>query len=285
VDYSDESYVRLYTRDTKTWLRLGFEGQTVLMFLLRKVDRAGVLDGMDEPESDLSLVTGVPLAFVQEGLPRLLKGKVVHLVGNRLIIPNFIEAQAAPRTDKARQRDTRDKRAALGRLVTARHKTEPPGHSPSQSVTPSLATPSSTKLSSAEEEISSSPPPASVDPPTPLLAIREVFAEWQTVHAHPDAKLDAKRTARIGSALKLFAPDQLKQAIRGALKDDWLMMRDPKSPRKYDGLETILRDSAQIERLIELETGKTKPPRRITSGSLQPDAGRTGDEFFRGIRV
>jgi hypothetical protein len=80
-----------------------------------------------------------------------------------------------------------------------------------------------------------------------------VFAEWQTVHGHPGAKLDDKRAARIRGLLKLHTVDQLKQAIRGALKDDWLMGRAAKSERKYDDLETLLKSNAQIERLIELE--------------------------------
>ena len=127
--------------------------------------------------------------------------------------------------------------------------------------------------------------PAADAAPTSLPAVREVFGEWQRIHEHPTAKLDPKRTSLIRSGLKSFTPDQLRQAIRGALKDEWLMGRDPKSPRKYDGLETILRDTAQIEKLIDLETGKTKPTVRRTSGSLQPDAGRTGDEGFKGIRA
>jgi len=103
-----------------------------------------------------------------------------------------------------------------------------------------------------------------------------VFVEWQKVHAHPAAKLDPKRTARIRSALKHRTADDLKLAIRGALKDDWLMGRDPKSPRKYDGLETILRDAAQIERLIELETGKANPKGyrpAVAGASRQTDDG------------
>lgn len=103
--------------------------------------------------------------------------------------------------------------------------------------------------------------------PTKLATVREVFTEWQTVHGHPNAKLDPDRTKRIRSGLAHFTPEQLKQAIRGALKDEWLMGRDPKSTRKYDGLETILKSPSQIERLIELERA---PPviRRI--GPSQP---------------
>lgn len=120
MDFSDESYVRLYVRDTKTWLRLGFEGQCCLMFILRKLDKAGVLDGMDELTSDVALVTGVPESIVEIGMPRLLRWEVFQHVGNRLVMPNYLKAQNAIRTDKARQRDLREKRSSEARLVTLR---------------------------------------------------------------------------------------------------------------------------------------------------------------------
>jgi hypothetical protein len=87
------------------------------MFLLRKLDRAGVLDGMDDPESDVALVTGVPLAIVRVGLARLLERKVFRLMADRLIMPNYIAAQTAIRTDRARSRDSREKRTAESRLA------------------------------------------------------------------------------------------------------------------------------------------------------------------------
>jgi hypothetical protein len=109
-----------------------------------------------------------------------------------------------------------------------------------------------------KEYLSSPAPPA----PDSLAAVRLVFDEWRRVHHHANAKLDAKRTARIRNALQHFTTEQLCQAIRGARKDAWLMGRDPKSPRKYDGLQTLLRDAAQIERLIELEKGTHSPTSR-----------------------
>jgi hypothetical protein len=261
VEFADEPYVRLYTRDTKTWLRLGFEGQTVLMFLLRKLDRAGVLDGIEEPASDVALITGVPTEIVRIGLERLLERRVFEIVGDRLVMPNFLRAQSAIRSDKARQRDMRDKRLAAAKCVTQRDEEsrEPtPSHAESHGVTPSIAYPNTAQPSLAGSEISSSPPAASVDPSVsppsePPAEVRAVFATWQRLHGHSAAKLDPKRQARIKRALKLFPLEQLEQALRGALRDDWLMGRDPKSPRKYDGLETLLRDTAQIERLIALE--------------------------------
>lgn len=190
-------------------------------------------------------------------------------------------------TDRERRAQSQQNRREVND-VPGHEETTPDAACPS--VTTSRPGPARIDPFPEEAESLSSPPSAVVDapaaPPTEIAPVRELFAEWQRVHGHLDAKLDAKRTARIRSALKLFTPEQLKQAIRGALKDDWLMGRDPKSPRKYDGLETILRDTAKIEALIDLETGKTKPPlRRPTSGSIQPDAGRTGAEHFRGIRV
>lgn len=121
-----------------------------------------------------------------------------------------------------------------------------------ESLPPDQTRPDNTK---PDPDLSSSPATPSVDS---LPAVRVVFGEWQRTHGHPQAKLDAKRTALIRRALKLHTAEQLGQAIRGALKDDWIMGRDLKSTKKYDGIETLLRDTAQIERLIDLETGKAK---------------------------
>lgn len=151
MDFQDESYVRLYTRDTKTWLRLGFEGQCVLTFLIRKLDRSGVLDGIEEPAADVALVTGVPLAVVEVGLARLLERGVLELQGDRLVMPNYVEAQNCRQTDRVRKLESRAKRAAgIGHEVTFCDPESPAvtnGHPPSPTVTPSLAQPILTKPS------------------------------------------------------------------------------------------------------------------------------------------
>jgi hypothetical protein len=300
MDYSDEPYVRKYTRKTATNRMLGWEGRAVLDEMLGEFDPAGVFDFRGDLVRAISAVTEIPEDVVRVGLERLIETETWIVRSRQVVWPTYEEAQNCKRSERLRQRESRKARA-----VKAANDVTPAapvvtnvtgGHSKSQLVTLPPSAPSLCSLPSTHpegEEISSSPPPPPVDPPTPpptpiagsLPAVREVFGEWQTVHGHPTAKLDAARTARIRGALKLFAPDQLKQAIRGALKDDWLMGRDAKSPRKYDGLETILRDTAKIEALIDLETGKTKPPRRVTNGSLQPDAGMTGMEHFKGIII
>ena len=82
---------------------------------------------------------------------------------------------------------------------------------------------------------------------------RSVFEFWKATHCHQRARLDAKRQRRIQSRLREgFSVRDLKQAIYGAKFDDFLMGREARSSRVYDGLETLLRDAAQVERLIEL---------------------------------
>ncbi|MGG8247715.1 replication protein [Klebsiella aerogenes] len=82
--------------------------------------------------------------------------------------------------------------------------------------------------------------------------VRKVFTHWQTEHHHLSAKLDDKRRKRIKARLaEGFTADELCRAISGAKGDPWLMGKNP-SKKRYDGVETILRDAAQVERLRDL---------------------------------
>ena len=81
-----------------------------------------------------------------------------------------------------------------------------------------------------------------------------VFAYWAAKLNHPAALYDAKRERRLMARLRESAGDWgiLCYAVDGALRDDWIMGRDERSPRAYDGIECIFRDRAQVERLAEL---------------------------------
>lgn len=45
--------------------------------------------------------------------------------------------------------------------------------------------------------------------------------------------------------------DELCRAITGAKGDPWLMGKNP-SRKRYDGIETLLRDAAQVEKLRDM---------------------------------
>lgn len=82
--------------------------------------------------------------------------------------------------------------------------------------------------------------------------VNTVFEFWKATHNHPTSKLDDKRRKRITARLTEGYPvDDLLAAISGALYDPWLMGKNPGNKR-YDGIETLLRDAAQVERLRDL---------------------------------
>jgi hypothetical protein len=116
MDWSDERYVRVYTRDTPTMKLLRWEGRMVLFELLRKVDRAGVMDFGDEgPVEAISAVTDIPLEHVTVGLQRLLDRGCVVVKDGSIVVSKFLEAQESPQSDKHRQRESRAKRRDLAR--------------------------------------------------------------------------------------------------------------------------------------------------------------------------
>lgn len=106
--------------------------------------------------------------------------------------------------------------------------------------------------------------------------VASIFEYWQKVHSRSRCKLDPKRHRKITAALKHFSEDDLKRAIDGAAKDDWLMGRDRASVRKYDDLLTILRDVPQIERMINLASD-TEP--RTKAGGYDPTKDLMSPEY------
>ncbi|HBB9211342.1 TPA: hypothetical protein JRS25_004116 [Escherichia coli] len=80
-----------------------------------------------------------------------------------------------------------------------------------------------------------------------------IFNHWKEVMNHPNAKFDKKRKQRIKARIKDgFSAGELCRAITGASYDDWIMGRSSNSTKKYDGIETVLRDVAQVEKFIAL---------------------------------
>lgn len=264
MNFEDESYVRLYTRDTASWKLLGWEGQTVLMHMLRdRFDRAGVFDCHGYvPSQAVTAVTGLPADVVERGLASLLASKVWIEQSGALVWPKFVAAQTCKRADRLRQQESRrnrrdaamvnppDKNEDLSPPVTGGHE----GHNQSRNVTLSQAKPSQADKKEISSSDANEPPPAEPATPTPTAdSCRKVFEFWQRDLGHTGAKFDRKRKARIVSLLKLgFSVRDLCLAIRGSKSDRWLMGTDPKSPRKYTGIEHVLRDASQVERLIAL---------------------------------
>lgn len=115
MDWSNERFVRLYTRDTPEWLCWCWQARALWPLLLRKADRSGVIANKLGARG-LAALAGLPVDVVEAGLPDLLADGCLaeHQLG--LVIPNYIEANEAPLSDKQRQRESRERR----RVVTKR---------------------------------------------------------------------------------------------------------------------------------------------------------------------
>lgn len=107
--WSDERYVRVYTRDTGEWLALGWEAQALFLFALRKADRAGIVQTGKARARGLAGMTGMPLDVVERVLPLLLEDGCLRESAGGYIIPNFIAAQETPSSDAQRKRDQRER--------------------------------------------------------------------------------------------------------------------------------------------------------------------------------
>lgn len=166
MNWEDESYVRVYTRDTTDWVMLSWEARCVFLHLLRKVDRAGFIYVGKHGLRGIAKMIDGPVDVVERAVPELVEDGCLEIGthdNKRFIgIPNFVEAQSATKSPKQRQREYRAKRRDLlraGKITpedfdgnheslqnVEHHNTSvQPGPKLSNLVTPSLAKPSQTK--------------------------------------------------------------------------------------------------------------------------------------------
>jgi hypothetical protein len=165
--WEDERYVRVYVRDTVTWKLLPWQAKCLLVVLMRKLDRAGVLDlGKTEPTKAVAAIVEIPLEVVTTGLPALIDSSTLELSDHSIVMPNFIEAQECSMSDNQRKRESRARQRDLARAQslisheTSRHgdemnrdrpETSQNRHTRSQVVTPYCAVPSCAVPSLKEE--------------------------------------------------------------------------------------------------------------------------------------
>lgn len=103
------------------------------------------------------------------------------------------------------------------------------------------------------------PSPAPVDPMEAKIDL--VLAHWQRTHGpnidvSGETQAGLERRRRVRKHLKAkISVEQMIAACDGALRDAYIMGRDPRAPRAYRGVETILRDGTQIEKLAALRGG------------------------------
>jgi hypothetical protein len=271
--WEDERYVKAYTRDTPDWLALGWEAHALFWELLRKSDRAGLLEVGKSGIRGISAVTGIPVDVVERSLKILAQDGCVEQRGCQLLIRNYIEAQNANQSDKARQRNSRETARANAQKVSQNVT------SVSDSVTKCDSNEESvTRIASDVTPIPSHPIPS--NPNTPMsprgdvlsllpdepedspksAKIREVFAHYRKLHPR------AFRNPQPGTKEWRLIRDRMKE---GSTAEELCLCIDGyhRSPlhlgqndrkTKYLDLELFMRDGSHVTKGIELATSETK---------------------------
>jgi uncharacterized phage protein (TIGR02220 family) len=153
MDWCNERYVRLYTRNTPEWLCMEWQGRALWPLLLREVDRSGVL-ATKLGARGIAQAVGLPIEVVEVGIRELMADGclIQHQLG--YVVPNFVEAQESAQSDAQRKRESRLRRRMVtngdseSHNVTNGHdqsQAVTDGHVRSQVVTPCLAEPNQTK--------------------------------------------------------------------------------------------------------------------------------------------
>jgi hypothetical protein len=125
LNWPDENYAKLYTRDTPNWLMMPWQARALLPLMIRKADGAGFIATGDRELDALALVVMLPRDVVAAGLEALLDLGSVVRVGGGLELPNFVDAQSARKTEAQKKRSQRDTVRALRRAETRETADEP----------------------------------------------------------------------------------------------------------------------------------------------------------------
>lgn len=129
MNWAEEKFVKLFTRDTPTWLAWPWQARAMAPLLLRKLEGEGRLAvGRLEPARAAALTIGLPIEVVEAGLPAMLDDGTLELRDDGLWWSKFEEAQESRKSDALRQREQRAKQR--------RDSSTPTRHTASHAVTP-----------------------------------------------------------------------------------------------------------------------------------------------------
>lgn len=106
--WSDERYVKLYTRDTGEWSLVSWQAKGLFYELMRKSDAAGLIFlGRHGLKAVASLIRA-PVEEIRSYLGELVEDGCVRLDGPYLVIPNLVAAQEAKASEKVRKAHERE---------------------------------------------------------------------------------------------------------------------------------------------------------------------------------
>lgn len=111
MDWANENFVKVFTRETEDDLLLSWQARAVWKEMLTKFDRAGVIQ-LKRGRTGLAALVRYPLEVIDLAIPELVADGRVRELPTGYFAPNFMEAQEATASDAQRKRESREKRRA-----------------------------------------------------------------------------------------------------------------------------------------------------------------------------
>ena len=112
LDYSQERYVRLHTRDTPEWLALSWQARGVFALVTRAVDRAGRLPVGKLGLRGVAVALHAPWDEVRPALEELQTDGWIVVEDGCLLVPEHVEREETAAAGSQRMRVFRERRDA-----------------------------------------------------------------------------------------------------------------------------------------------------------------------------
>lgn len=205
MEWSDERYVKLYVRDTLTWRSWKWETRTVFLHLLKgRLDGSGFIEtGAMDPVDALTLQLELPREVVAVGLEQLLGCGTATLVDRAVLIPKYLEAQEARKSEAQKKRDFRER--TIARRQAADSSTP---HVPTKEPTGTEVDPPDQTRPAQPEKLAGKKPPADprLKPLTDSLA-----ATFRKERGHPYKHGGAKDAQALKSLLPIATDAEISR--------------------------------------------------------------------------
>jgi len=230
--WEDSRYVRLYCADDGDWSVWEWQARALFPLILRACDRVGVVKMGKHGAKGLAALVRLPVEVVEAGLAELLSdGCVTKPRDGILFVRNYISAQEAKQSDKARKAAEREReRAKLEAIaigivennsVTKTDEQSEPRterHDSSQPVTLSRTEPCSSRKKRLAASPSGEPPVSSDHDDEPLdLAAPTRQAYLDAIATASSGRFIASKPTK-GNVFKLDAPRKQPDALAVAAR-------------------------------------------------------------------
>jgi hypothetical protein len=282
LKFERESWRKLYIAESAEHRLLSVVARGLRDYLLRLATEDGtILSATEKPCDDLLRLMRAESAekrLLRQAYEDLIRIGYLSFSGGRLWITRFVDAQAARSPGAQRQADYKQRQRE--RIETLQGHASPddaPGTSPESSPNASPVT------SPGDAQVTSHLDETRRDETRKQSRAQEleVFEFWKSETGKTGSTFDDKRRARIRARLNEgFTVERLKAAIRQRRNDPHLMGQNA-SGRVYDGIETLLRDAAQVERLEAL-TSPLRGTGQLPLGASNSNSVDIGTGFVRG---